>query len=178
MICGSAISRSTLQSIVGNFDGEHSHEHPWTMGPWGLKLGEAFASGHLLRVALASSDGKWHMVSAYGPTMQSDNKMMSVCWCDLERWMARQLGNIWEPSFVVGHFNCWVSRVQHTASCYHRRWGTLGLIVLALTDKVYKSKVCIFWCLLPSMCWNPHHFLMKLRAISDWERKALAAAGA
>lgn len=49
------------------------------------------------------------MVSAYGPTMQSDNKMMSVCWCDLERWMARQLGNIWEPSFVVGHFNCWVS---------------------------------------------------------------------
>lgn len=64
------------------------------------------SSGRLLDVTLAlrGSEGVWHLVAAYGPTMQCGDREKLTFWQDFQTLCAAIPSR--EISFFVGDFNC------------------------------------------------------------------------
>eukprot|EP00435_Cladocopium_sp_Y103_P063497 s94_g25.t1 len=80
---------------------------------------KAAASGRVLRISLACAEGKWHLVSTYGPTMQSADDEKIVFWQDLQSDMNLPAR---EPLFVVGDLNCLIDLAL--TNCCNRRFVT------------------------------------------------------
>ena len=72
-----------------------------------------FSSGRLLDITLAlrGSEGVWHLVAAYGPTMQCGDSEKLTFWQDFETLCGAIPTR--EISFFVGDFNCRVGSRHH-----------------------------------------------------------------
>ena len=100
-----------MSEVGSGFRGDGSHGgcgillSPAGSKAWRLdgSKAEGCSSGHVLRLSmrLAANEGRWHLFSVYGPTMQRSDVEKTAYWSDLKRLWEQFLLDKWLLSSVT-----------------------------------------------------------------------------